>query len=411
MADATADLVKALNTSAAYQAAKYGGGAPTSKLGGLLDILLPAYQAAFPKAPAANLAMGARQAWNLRQYNQQVRAAQEAEIKRQTNMDENNAAIYNSRTGQNISGPFDVTLANSSAPDIRKDNATGSLNTLLGGGALRLGQHADYDPALIRDYLGQQSKATDFINQGSGLAAIASGQGQSLSGGGQAGQAPTPSLQQGVMDDGTGQPMLSAGISSNAPPKQIDTMQSPYLLPTDTPSNVSTLMGKGMEDARGNAGLTETNRHNVASESEIRRSHGANEGIARINAAANTLRAQKYQPGGGGYPPQPNEASRAYDAFQKGLITREEYAQTLGAKSGSLKIPKMTAEDNKRLAELKQEYNNQAGGFFKNPNAARAAAESYNQMADQYGQPHIGESAPFKNKSVGNLKSKLGLKW
>ncbi len=88
MGDSTfdqADLIKALSTSQAYQAAKFGGRAPAGKFGGLLDILLPAYQAAFPKAPAANLAMGARQAYNVRQYNKAL-YGQEQEALRQQNL-------------------------------------------------------------------------------------------------------------------------------------------------------------------------------------------------------------------------------------------------------------------------------------------------------------------------------------
>ena len=392
MASNTFDLNDALTKQTQFQAAKYG-------TGGLLDVLLGAYQAAAPRAPFANLLMGARQAYNIGQYNNSVKAEQKRQLERQQTTDANDAANFNDQTGRNISGPFSHDLAIAGIPNIRKGNATQSINNLLHGGDLTLDAHGDYDPGLVTKYLGQQGSATNYLNQNAGLGAIASGQGQSLLGAGLANLvnsklSPNSPMRMGVMPNGQG---ISTGISKSAPPDQIDTTSSPFLMPTDVPSNIASGQRAGLQDAQANATNAETVLHNRTSEKETARNHRATEGIGRTNAAAHMISARK-----------PSGAGRALQATD--LMTPEQqkqYAARIAAGPNGSPPVVPSASQWLQLEHLRRQAEGSDGilGFGKQA-PDMAAAQRYNGYAKKYGLTpiNIGGSAPFGNQSGSKLQ-------
>lgn len=394
MAD-TFDLADLLSKQTQYQAAKSGSG-------GLLDMVLAGYQAAFPKAPAANLLMGARQAYNVGKYNKAVQAEAMRQQLRQQLEDTNNASIYQKRTGVQMQGPFDIGLANSSAPDIRKDNATPSINDALAGKQLQLDNNADYSPELINQWLAQQGKATNFAGRNGGLGAIGEGQNASL--------LRLPPSAMNLPKPGQPAPptpsggALTAGASFEQMPPQIPTNVSPYMLPTDIPSQVADLFKAGLTDAHSKATTDETGRHNKTTEGETGRHNRANEGIGYKNAAAHMLSASKA-----------GSSGRAPTLLD--LMSPTQRAQYLErqATGETAKAPKITSTDIKTMGELRQAYNSEAGGFFKNPEKAAQAAADYNVLADQFNMPKL---APFGNTSNAKIKnagqtvgSKYGVKY
>lgn len=391
MADPQDALFKALNSNTQYQAAKSGKG-------GLLDMLLTGYQMAYPQAPAANMAMGMRQAYNVGQYNKAVQAEAAMQRQRQTSTDTNNAAIYNAATGQHVSGPFDTTLANSMAPHLRKDNAVPSMNDMLQGGALVMEKGADYDPALIRDYTKQQGEANNFLQKGGGLGDIASGQSASLIGqtlGKMGGTLGVPSLDPGQSR------MLTGGVNKVAPNRGIDTNVSPWMYATDVPTNVAGLMKSGLDDAQAKGTLDANIRHDKATEQQAKWEE------------QNKLDHGYWSPNS---PPAPH-----YPTFQEqmfGAMSPEQQKQFIarnasGTPDKPVKYPKMTPKDMETMQNLRKQYNSEAAGFFKNPGKAEVARQQYNMLAGQFGQSPIGTAAPataFGGKGKSNLdsgKSKL----
>lgn len=358
----------------------------------------------------------------LNQMQQQAMREYKNQQDRQNMTDANNASIWNSRTGQNIQGPFDTTFADHSAGDIRDTNAVPSLNAMLGGEALKLDPYGSYDPALLKDYLQRQGDATNYVN--ANTEDITAGQKASSIGAPVTSpQAPAgsewnrvyvkPGFQEGTLDNGTGeaslgpatQQALQAATAYSAPANQIPPNVSPYFLPTDVPQQVAGNQRAGLQDKQEAGKQTETHRSNIAGEQLKREqqkalaAYQAAQGkAAMINANAHMLQAQKYQPGGGGS--NPNEAMMALQAMRQGLITPNEYKQTLGVKMAGQDISVPTKDQSAMMDTLKSQATGSKGGLFgfgaSLPNIQ--ALQQYNAYAPKLGYPVL--SAPSASSMV-----------
>jgi hypothetical protein len=290
----------------AYDAAKAGGG-------GLLDYMTAIYSAIAPNAGAARLLQGINQVSNIHGYNKAQQAAAEAAYKRQALTDANNSLINYQRTGKQVSGPFDISLANSAAPDIRKDNSRQSRQDLIDGKKLTLSNYADYDPALERDYIKQQADATNYAMQNGGVNAINQGQKASMTYPGGNGAPPQQPGQFTKMpggmqwDNGAGT-TLNAGVQQTGGLRDyqapIPMNVSPFTLPTDIPAQVAAGQRAGVDDAQTRAQQVETNRsnvvgeketslHNRTTEKETHLNNSENNGIGWYNAYSGRINANK----------------------------------------------------------------------------------------------------------------------
>lgn len=412
---------------AQYDAAKYGGSTPAGKLGGLLDVILPMYQALAPNAPAARMAMAGRQAWNLNQYNKAVMAQQLAEQQRKDNQRAGMTEIYQ-RLGLPILQDRNGNIINYE-PDQLKQMAESVGNAQGVEGLARMGRREDpnfggltpLDQArqaiqtniLTPDMESQQGEATlNQINQANPY---------QLDNGARIPIGPDgmPALPANVLPAQPGGP----GLGSMQQPFQTGAqMTAPPLPPPLTPIQrfQSGVYGPAVaqvisgatqkETGRHNVvGEKETNRHNVTMEGETGRHNRANESIGRTNAQAHMISANKA-----------GSSGRAPTLLE--LMSPEQRAAYIARMaSGSSAKKKLTPADMKAMTQLRQTYNNEAGGIFQNPAKAAAAAQMYNTMAEQFGMDPIGgyapTPAPFKNtapqklQQAGTVGAKYGVKY
>lgn len=409
MADTT-DLADYYSKSAAIGAAKYGGYG-NSKFGGLLDMILPAYQAAFPKAPVANALMGARQAWNMHNYNKVMQAQYAAQQARQATTDTNNDTIFNKATGLNVVGNFDTALGNSMAPHIRDSNQASNYNAMLKGDQLQIDPYGTVDTSVINPYMKQmgenassnaaKSQFTPTYAQGGQAAGQLTpqsliGQLPGLKGLQQAMNQIAPQTAPQLQNpDGSFNASANGGTSQLSPEQSAAAQLNPYASANVPVGNLTTLFDAGGAAAQKGAGmqqdinqLTETGRHNKADEA-----------IGRTNAQAHMISAQKSGSAG----QQANEATRAYDAWKSGLLTDQQYANTMGANKADLD-----------LGALKDQAKIIKDAYGKNSSEAKAAANAvinYN-AGGIVGRAAFGNASQAKLQNTGkNVGAKYGVKY
>lgn len=391
--------LKAAGSAAAINNSQYGqtGNKILDFARPVIDFMGGAYNAYQSNPTGGGTAIpglvGMTEGMSRRNYMNQLQQQYLAEQQRLKQTDANNAQIWNARTGQTITGPFDTTFANNSAGDIRKSNAVPSINNMLGGEALNLNQYGDYSDSMLNNYTAQQAGATNFLNRSTGLDAVQGGQGQSLlhkalmNMGNNPTQPQAPSLEGGA-------PTLSAGANFSRPAQQIDTGMSPFLLPTDVPTQIAGMQQAGLEDAQKKGVLDETTRSNMAEEKQERDIYNA--------TVKNQGGYARYAPAP--IPPQPSEATRAYQALQAGIITPEQYARTLGALPGTSEQPTIPSQDQQTYLEnLKNKAQGKAGWFGSATTPDPAAAQQYNQYASRYGLPPL--TGPTSNSMIQSAQN------
>lgn len=274
--DALLDLMK---TNTQYQAAKFGSG-------GLLDMAIMAYQAAFPKAPAANLLAGGRQAYNIGKYNKAVQAEALRQQLRQEMTDANNAEILARRTGLKVQGPFDLTFANNAAPDLRNDANLEFNRERLRSGVLNP-DLITFNTENVDNSVNEAMKRSGQLNDAQAtLGMLPAWMGTPT------GDMPGGRVLDAIQRTQGGLGQLSGRIAKGNVPNRV--------MPADAftvgiPDVGQLLTGRNNEQTR-----IETNRHNTTTEKETGRHNRETEKAGMINANAHMISARK-PPGGGGF--------------------------------------------------------------------------------------------------------------
>lgn len=381
-----------LRNAAQLQAAQSGGydpsvvpgvpSTPRPSFGRQALNVMGAIAPAVAAAPQAGLipallqaAGGYAQMKNVQDYNRFIQAQYLQELQRQKTQDANNSSIWKRRTGQEIQGPFDLGFANQSAQDIRKSNATDSVNAMLGGGALRQDQYGDYDPAMIRDYVTRQAQVQDAnatLNQlpqwmGGGVPGASKQRPAARPGQPMLDSVPRPTLQSGVSADNFGE-------------------MNPYMMGVPNVSQLLTGRSSEQSSQLGNRKAAETERNNRATES-----------IGRTNASANMMRANKYQPGGGGLQNPYTVPKAQQDFLQNQIEAIDKQLTSLGINTKDELKP--------RNAEAG------SGGFFgvgalspadaRKNKAINRLIERRNQLLGAVGGSPFGDTGAAQLRSAG----------
>lgn len=365
------DLTDLLAKQTQFQAAKSGSG-------GLLDMVLAGYQMAFPRAPVANALYGARQAYNIGQYNKAIQQEALRQQIYQGELDANNAEIYNRRAGTNIKGPFSHDLANAAAGDIRTDNAQPVVKGLLDTGRI--------DTSLIQPGMNVDPK---LIEMAVTRAAAANDAGQTKAelgqwmGGGVPGAPAQPSGQPALQPDpALGLGALQGGVYQN----QGVTPAEAFSVGIPDVGQLLTGRNNEQDNARGLQQIQETGRHNKASEQ-----------AAMMNAQANQMRAQKYQPGGGGGP-----------GFQEQIFARlspEQQQQYLARFAGGTTPANGQDVGMKQLVQQAQQAKQIFGENSKEFKAAQQAVRNADIRPYLQAPPSGSMTTPFRNASQKKLQN------
>lgn len=382
------DLLKLQNTNAAFQAAKYGGGASggNGKGGGLLNILSGAYQAAFPNAPAANLIAGGVQARNLYKYNQALQAQQQAAMLAQQQKNSNDAKNFYEATGVEVKGDFDRGFANNMSGAIRENNTNPLTKNYIDTGKVDpslYNSKGNYNQGISSEIL---KSAMERANAGNDTQATLDRLPQFMG-------SPVPN------QVGTPQGGLSAMIPQGTGPQlQMDPSQGPLqgnvaeTTPVFTMANAGTqgipdisqlLTGRKNEqgDRLGNRKAIETARNNRATNANQRITANA----SKTNAKANMIRANKYQPSSGSNNPYtvPKEQQQYFNGQIKAV---DNELKSLGfvKTGGKIKIPKI---DNSGLS-----FNNTSPQKVAQIERAQELMTYKKQLQLQMGLPFGGQS-------------------
>jgi len=332
----------------------------------------------------------------------------------------NNADVFYGATGKRLSpnAPIDMEHLSSYVDPIRQNNQNPNREAYMNGDGFHQNQFGTFDQGMAEKDLAQraaQANYQEYLNQQARM--FQNGQ---MGAGGQPPQQPPQqpgfitgnpigaSLQNQMMNPQQPSQMVTGGTSMQA--------QAP---PTSNPffgggvvgaADLNSLFNKGVDNTETRTTQAETQRHNQA-----------DEGNDAYRNQTGRMIYEATKAGQGGYansqpaPYQPSEATRAYQAYQDGLITRDEYARTLGAVPGG----KNSTED-PEIKQLQTNISNAVKVYGKNSDQAKQALSEYqNRIAGEafkrLPSPQINMSLPFLGQSKQNLNNsssgKYGLKY
>jgi hypothetical protein len=376
------DFMKYIATASQAQNAKYG-------TGGMGSAILQGLGAALPNSPLFRGLAGVNQALNVSKYNKAIQDSAERQFAYDAAMKQAQAGdrstYVKNATGLDVSGYGDAPTTEL-LQGIAQANQNPNIQAMLEGKPLDQAKYGAVNSDLIKDYMGQISKNA---NSQATMGLLDRFLGPTAFGGQPGATVQTPA--------GTAQMDTTGPLQASARMSDLFN-QNPY--GAGNPDLAQLLNGRQNEqtDRRGNRTIDETIRSNKADEI-IKRILASND-TTKANAAM--VSARKPSGGGGS---QPNEAAMAYQAFKSGLLTPEQYAQTLGAKPGGA----MSAPSDKTLKYLdtleKQATGSPAGLFGiggSAPDPAKAA--KYNALAPLYGLPQI-QAGAFGGQSKANLQA------
>lgn len=302
-------ILRSMANSAQANAAKSGQG-------GFGTVLAQALGAAFSDSPLFRGIAAGNQAYNVGQYNKTMaeNARQTANYERMIKANEvaDNAGIGRQAGLTNYSGygklPDAATLGL-----IQDQNQNPAMNDFLGGGPLHIAAGGRVTPDLIKQYMERLGKNADsqttmgLLDRFMGPNAFGSKEGAKV-------ESPGGTAQM----DTTGP--LTAGIQAS---NLFD--QNPFGIGIPDLAQLGILRKNEQDDRLGNRKATETERSNKADEAD-------NAAQTAINRAI--YNATKNNQGGYGrnapQPHSPTEADRAWQMYQSGQMSRDEYVRTMG---------------------------------------------------------------------------------
>lgn len=380
-------LLRSMVNTAQANNAKYGGYGQGGNFG---NYLIQGLKAAFPNSPLFNAVGAINTARNVQGYNkylqQQAQAAAAYQQQRQAQEDQNNAAIYEARTGQHLNGHFDTNFANQSAGDIRKSNAFSDIQNLMNTGQFDMtNPNADYGniPEMLLKRTGEGNDAYQTLEQMPDFI----------------GAQPKAQAQQPILNDGISQLQdevpLQAGVNyqRGLTPANIMNVGIP---------NVDQLL-TGRSDAQdyqlGQGKLEESTRHHKANEGNTRQKNQYDYRVGQANARAHQTSANASAQNAGtnaaqlkeqqrqGYWKRPSSGSnipqKQFTSQLKAIDSELQQMGYLNKKTGKLSMPGNTsasdgfygfggvsqedAAKNARALQLiktRQQINNQVLGAF-----------------------------------------------
>lgn len=399
--------------------AKYGGLTPANWAQGLANVILPAYQATFPNARAANLFNGVNQAYNVYKYNKQSQRdkaqTEQAVGKKYADMG------LDMQTGVDKQGnptySLDPSIYKQVAPDY--GNAQGIE-------ALRRGAEGkDPQPGYLVPMDKMQSWYQDNVmkpnlenNQNINTLNQINQQNPYDTG---ASQNPTQALQKFVQQPPAAQglgamqppgptPLLAGAVAQGPAPEPPPPPMSPMdrFLGQNYAGNPATIVSGASQKAtetNQKGTLAETISHNAKTAAETAKHNRATEGQAarELTDKEKADYFHKYPPVGPAFNLGAAEWASATPAQRQAIINK-------AGGNTPPKAPTVVIPNDKQKAvmqDLARQGMPSNGGLFgwgahgANP----ALIEQYNRYAPKYGYQKLdpNTSAPFGNRSKSNL--------